>query len=218
MTNTSQGSLGRTYLAEYLGEPVAATILEYREESYNVAFLAGDRLATSLSAIAASELRALASLLPAHPRLARTHGSKVISPQGIHSLSGGGRGGDGAAGTGESDDRVFLVLVGELVEGGCLHDRVVASASEGGGVYGGNRGQEGKGFRPRQVLADVAEGLAFLHERGLAHGALSSKNVLLDAGGRAKVGLGRVYGLVHCCDAIAYIIFLCVNIELYSIV
>lgn len=154
-------------------------------------------MAMSLSAIAAFELRALASLLPAHPRLARTHGSEVMPPQGFHSLAGGGRGGDGAAGTGEGDDfsigngRVFLVLVGELVEGGCLRDRVAASASEGregGGVCGGERGEEGRGLRRRQILADVAEGLAFLHERGLVHGALSSENVLLDTRGRAKVG------------------------------
>lgn len=39
----------------------------------------------------------------------------------------------------------------------------------------------------RRVIADIAEGLAFLHERGVVHGALSSENVLLDAEGRAKV-------------------------------
>ncbi|CAN0432778.1 unnamed protein product, partial [Ectocarpus sp. 8 AP-2014] len=38
-----------------------------------------------------------------------------------------------------------------------------------------------------KVLADIAEGLACLHERGVSHGALSSENVLLDAEGRAKV-------------------------------
>lgn len=44
-----------------------------------------------------------------------------------------------------------------------------------------------RAYRRRRVLADVAEGLACLHERGIFHGALSSENVLLDAEGRAKV-------------------------------
>ena len=58
----TQGDLGVTYLAEFLGAPVAATMV--------LASLA------SLPAIAAAELRVLTSLLPAYPRLVRS----IIAP------------------------------------------------------------------------------------------------------------------------------------------
>lgn len=41
--------------------------------------------------------------------------------------------------------------------------------------------------RPKRVLADLLEGLAQLHSRGLSHGDVSPANVLVDEGGRASL-------------------------------
>ena len=193
--------MGATYLAEYLGAPVAAMVVTLEDYPGAGASSSADRnnaaSTISLPEIATSELRRLASLLPAHPRLARTHGSEA-SPVGIPGTgSVGGGSGAGAA----------LVLVGELVDGGSLRARLDARAAadaaspdvaggtgagdEGGAsIVGGERGRletGEKGLRWRRVVSDVAEGLAYLHERGVFHGALSSENVLLDDRGRAKV-------------------------------
>ena len=97
-----------------------------------------------------------------------------------------------------------VILVGEVVKGGSHRDRVAACVAETAafvsedteeGFHGidgaaAQGGQEEKGLWRRQVPIDVSEGLTFLHERGLFHGALSSDNVLLNARGRATLGVG----------------------------
>lgn len=171
--------------------------------------------------LAAAEIRDLSSHVPAHPRLARTHGSETITPGvSIHGLDGDGQEGEGVGKTNAS-----LVLVSDLVEGGTLRDRIAAESSvitaanmesavagldgpeagAGGPLTANGKGSSRGGddcvdeigarggaerfsLKRRRVLADVAEGLACLHERGVYHGALSADTVLLDADGRAKVG------------------------------
>jgi serine/threonine protein kinase len=57
------------------------------------------------------------------------------------------------------------------------------------------------GWRQRITLAlQVASGLQYLHEQGIAHGDIKSSNVLIAADG--KVGAGRFskhVGRVGCC-------------------
>ena len=74
-------------------------------------------------------------------------------------------------------------------DGGVM-DGANGTGAGGGGARETAKARQARGLllQRRRVLADVAEGLAFLHERGVWHGALSAKNVLLDAEGRAKVG------------------------------
>lgn len=237
----TQGVFGNAYAAEYLGMPVSATILAYTSASpVSTSTSAAVNTSTAPSAVTASavlratataELRTLAGLVRPHPRLARTHGNEMVSPHvPLREVnSGGGGGGEmDTTGDGESVDANFaavttaLVLVGELVDGGTLRDRVVAAGyaapcvgdegEDGGygdgdkppsgletpGDFDGGGGKEEDGgvvwrwrgagvLQRRRVLADIAEGLAYLHERGVCHGALSSDNVLVDAEGRAKV-------------------------------
>ncbi|CAM9536577.1 unnamed protein product, partial [Laminaria digitata] len=231
-----EGAFGETCAAEYLGIPVLATILARPSPSPHAA-AASDALgkppkaaaAAALRKTATSEMRTLASLVPRHPRLARTHGSETTPPRVVASSSpravnnGGKEGARSGAGEGGgviAAETPVLVLVGEVVDGGTLRDRVAANTAavaegRGEGVGGGGGGDgstrigaggdgaaedgaaEGGGgetssrllLRRRRVLADIAEGLAFLHERGVWHGALSAKNVLLDAEGRAKLFL-----------------------------
>lgn len=162
--------------------------------------------AARLRLAATEEIRVLAARLSPNARLARTHGTEVVSvlvPLNVKNaptislLGDGGHAGEkaGAAAATVGDDvgvaspptamarhcRPVLVVVGELVEGGSLRERVVRArqSSEATAVGGA--------LRRRQILADVAEGLSCLHGKGLEHGALSSENVLLDAVGRAKV-------------------------------
>lgn len=156
-----------------------------------------------LRATATEELRTLAARVPPHPRLARTHGTEMISASiplnivhaafdhkneaGRRAQDGNGKSMDDSAGSSPA-----LVVVGELVEGGSLRKRAaVAEKPEAatGTVFGMMIGLLGQRLRPRQIFADVAAGLACLHGKGVAHGALSSENVLLDAAGRAKVCL-----------------------------
>lgn len=195
-----QGTFGTTYAAEYLGMPVSATVLSINT-SDPMAAVWSAASAKLLRRSGTSELRVLASLVPPHRRLARTHGNESVSAQvplrvvNSSSGSGGGedRGGDGKEGP------AALVLVGEMVEGGSLRARVKAaeesalsgkSADEEAGE-GGPAAPEAAAAQPllwrRKVLADIAEGLAYLHDRGVAHGGLTTENVLLDAEGRAKV-------------------------------
>ncbi|CAM9415830.1 unnamed protein product [Ectocarpus fasciculatus] len=42
--------------------------------------------------------------------------------------------------------------------------------------------------RSRQIIGDICAGMAFLHGKNTVHGDLKSANVLLDGGGRAKIG------------------------------
>lgn len=223
-----QGTFGPTYAAEYLGIPVSATVLSINT-SDRMAAVWSTASAKLLRRSATSELRALSSLVPSHARLARTYGNESISTQGslriVHHKSG-----DGGGEPDEEDGPAALVLVGEMVEGGSLRDRIkecgaAAEAATGEetadvlevdgevGVEGklsakGGEGEEearadSSGELPaapllqrRKVLADIAEGLACLHERGVSHGALSSENVLLDAEGRAKVRRRRTRGFI----------------------
>ncbi|CAM9485723.1 unnamed protein product [Ectocarpus sp. 6 AP-2014] len=227
-----QGTFGPTYAAEYLGIPVSATVLSINT-SDRMAAVWSTASAKLLRRSATSELRALSSLVPLHARLARTYGNESISTQGslriVHHKSGGGGGGE----QGEEDGPAALVLVGEMVEGGSLRDRIkacVAAAAAAGeeradvleedgeagveenlSAKGGEGEEEARAassgeapaaqlLRRRKVLADIAEGLACLHERGVSHGALSSENVLLDAEGRAKLSL---FGLPDTRKAVA---------------
>ena len=43
----------------------------------------------------------------------------------------------------------------------------------------------------RSIIGDICAGMAFLHGKNTIHGDLKSANVLLDGGGRAKVGIGE---------------------------
>lgn len=212
-----QGTFGTTYAAEYLGMPVSATVLSI-STSDPMAAVWSTASARLLRRSATSELRSLASHVPPHPRLARTHGNESVSAQAPLRVVNG---------DGGKEEPVALVLVGEMVEGGSLRGRLksaggaAAAAAEegeeeaaGGGVAGEKAGVEAapsastskgagsseegapttpkasappQALRHRRVLADVAQGLAFLHERGVSHGALTADNVLLDAEGRAKV-------------------------------
>ncbi|CAM9572369.1 unnamed protein product [Ectocarpus sp. 12 AP-2014] len=228
-----QGTFGPTYAAEYLGIPVSATVLSINT-SDRMAAVWSTASAKLLRRSVTSELRALSSLVPSHARLARTYGNESISTQGslriVHHKSGGGGGEQG-----EEDGPAALVLVGEMVEGGSLRDRIKACGAaaaaageetadvlEADGEVGvgveesvsakGSEGEEearaassgeapvAQLLRRRKVLADIAEGLACLHERGVSHGALSSENVLLDAEGRAKLSL---FGLPETRKAVA---------------
>ncbi|CBJ27852.1 ATP binding / amino acid binding / protein kinase/ protein serine/threonine kinase/ protein-tyrosine [Ectocarpus siliculosus] len=42
--------------------------------------------------------------------------------------------------------------------------------------------------KSRQIIGDICAGMAFLHGKNTVHGDLKSANVLLDGGGRAKIG------------------------------
>lgn len=174
--------------------PVSATVLSIKT-SDPMAAVWSTASAKLLRRSATSELRLLASLVPPHRRLARTHGNEAVSPQVPLRVVHGGKSGSGGSGEGEGDGEgkedgpPALVLVGEMVEGGTLRARVKAVAAV---VSGGSDGDIGEGgaeqlLRRRKVLADIAEGLAYLHEHGVAHGGLTTENVLLDADGRAKV-------------------------------
>ncbi|CAM9302839.1 unnamed protein product, partial [Ectocarpus fasciculatus] len=234
-----EGTFGPTYAAEYLGIPVSATVLSINT-SDRMAAVWSTASAKLLRRSATSELRALSSLVPSHARLARTYGNESISTQGslriVHHKSGGAGGAGGEQG--KEDGPAALVLVGEMVEGGSLRDRIKAcggaaaaaaataageetvdvlevdgeagvedklSAKRGEGeeeasAAGGGGAPAAQLLRRRKVLADIAEGLACLHERGVFHGALSSENVLLDAEGRAKLSF---FGLPETRKAVA---------------
>ena len=190
--------------------PVSATVLPINT-SDPMAAVWSAASAKLLRRSATSELRLLASLVPPHRRLARTHGNEAVSPQvplrvvNGDGASGSGEGGGGGEGQEKEDGPAALVLVGEMVEGGTLRARVkvaaaaAAAVSEGSGAEIGEGAEEGEEaaslaeqqpvrlLHRRRVLADIAEGLAYLHERGVAHGGLTAENVLLDAEGRAKV-------------------------------
>ncbi|CAN0079868.1 unnamed protein product, partial [Ectocarpus sp. 8 AP-2014] len=232
-----QGTFGPTYAAEYLGIPVSAAVLSINT-SDRMAAVWSTASAKLLRRSATSELRALSSLVPSHARLARTYGNESISTQGslriVHHKSGGGDGEQGEQGEEDAEDGpAALVLVGEMVEGGSLRDRIkacgAAAAAAGeeradvleedgeAGVEenlpakGGEGEEEARAassgeapaaqlLRRRKVLADIAEGLACLHERGVSHGALSSENVVLDVEGRAKLSL---FGLPETRKAVA---------------
>lgn len=177
--------------------PVSATVLSINT-SDPMAAVWSAASAKLLRRTATSELRLLASLVPPHGRLARTHGNEAVVPQvPLRVVNGGGK---VEGGKGKDDGPAALVLVGELVEGGSLRGRVKAAAAAAAALSVGSDDEEDAGgegaaeaapaqplLRRRKVLADIAEGLAYLHERGVAHGGLTTENVLLDVGGRAKV-------------------------------
>jgi eukaryotic-like serine/threonine-protein kinase len=71
---------------------------------------------------------------------------------------------------GEADGEQYVVR--EYLPGGSLAERGASSLSE---------------REAHTAARDVAAALAYAHEQGVAHGALSEANVLLDAEGRAKV-------------------------------
>ncbi|CAM9717774.1 unnamed protein product, partial [Hapterophycus canaliculatus] len=225
-----KGTFGTTYAAEYLGMPVSATILPITT-SDPMAAVWSAASARLLRRSATSELRSLASLVPPHPRLARTYGNESVTTHApLRVVNNGATAAAGQEGRKE-EEPVALVLVGEMVDGGSLRGRIRADAAaaatavaEKGPREGGAAGDEAGGesaaakvlssvstserdgseedgvpspeapatpqsLRRRRVLADVAQGLAYLHERGVSHGALASENVLLDAEGRAKLWL-----------------------------
>ncbi|CAN0011266.1 unnamed protein product, partial [Scytosiphon promiscuus] len=207
-----KGTFGTTYAAEYLAMPVSATVLPITT-SDPMAVVWSTASARLLRRSATSELRSLASLVPPHPRLARTHGNESVSAQApLRVVNSGDDGGGGMQEGAGKEEPVALVLVGEMVEGGSLRGRMrtagaAASAREETSAEAvpsvaapAPDASSGEGVPPpeapvprlvrrRRVLADVAQGLAYLHERGVSHGALTSENVLLDAEGRAKLSL-----------------------------
>ncbi|CAI7797659.1 unnamed protein product [Closterium sp. NIES-54] len=75
------------------------------------------------------------------------------------------------------DTRRRMCIVTRLMEGGTLSDLVRRRHGE--------RLPLGDALR---IAHDVAEGMAFLHGRGVIHRDLKSANVLLDSAGRAVVG------------------------------
>ncbi|CAI5473770.1 unnamed protein product [Closterium sp. Yama58-4] len=75
------------------------------------------------------------------------------------------------------DTRRRMCIVTRLMEGGTLSDLVRRRHGE--------RLPLGDALR---IAHDVAEGMAFLHARGVIHRDLKSANVLLDSAGRAVVG------------------------------
>ncbi|GJP74701.1 hypothetical protein CLOP_g5248 [Closterium sp. NIES-67] len=75
------------------------------------------------------------------------------------------------------DTRRRMCIVTRLMEGGTLSDLVRRRH--------GDRLPLGDALR---IAHDVAEGMAFLHRRGMIHRDLKSANVLLDSAGRAVVG------------------------------
>lgn len=251
--------------------PVSATVLSIRTSDPKAAVWAAAS-ARLLRRSATSELRALASLVPPHRRLVRTHGNESVSAQvPLHVVNKSNRSStNGERGEEGEEGPPALVLVSEMVEGGSLRDRINAAAAaaasketvttagdlvlvmaedgstddvntetaaaasaaiasttaeepangeealpppvEGDGSKTGVAPEPAAGeeasarrqqlqqqgqllLRRRKVLADIAEGLACLHNRGVAHGALTTDNVLLDAEGRAKVrARSRMWG------------------------
>ncbi|CAN0067932.1 unnamed protein product, partial [Sphacelaria rigidula] len=168
-----QRVFGPIYAGEYLGKAVSVSVLDRP-----VGVSGGKSAAARLRATATEEIRALVGQLPRHPRLARTHGVEIVSTSVPANLR--------SAPLGATAAPPLLVLVGELVESGSLRARVAnAKAKAGQAAVSGSVGS----LRWRRILADVAEGLACLHGKGVEHGALSSENILVDAGGRAKVCL-----------------------------
>lgn len=83
--------------------------------------------AVALRGTATAELRELAAVLPAHARLARTHGHEMVAPSVALRLVNGAVGESGGAG--DEVPLAALVLVGELVDGGSLRERVVSAAA-----------------------------------------------------------------------------------------
>jgi len=73
---------------------------------------------------------------------------------------------------GEEGGRPFMVF--EYLPGGSLEDRLA----------GGTRLSEPEAKR---IAADIAQGLAHAHDRGVVHRDLKPANVLFDAEGRAKI-------------------------------
>lgn len=54
----------------------------------------------------------------------------------------------------------------------------------------------------RTVALDVAQGLAYLHARGIVHGRMKSSNVLMNKAGVAKIcDVALAEMLSHCKDA-----------------
>ncbi|CAN0499861.1 unnamed protein product, partial [Laminaria digitata] len=77
-----------------------------------------------------------------------------------------------------------LVLVMEFMPGGDLYEFIItATGSVLSGLCLPIPGQVA-----RRIIREVAEGMAFLHQKKTWHGDLKSLNVLLDAKDRAKVG------------------------------
>lgn len=159
------------------------------------------------------ELRDLASLLPAsHARLVRTHGVQMITATNPMRMLNGSEAAAAAAGDARRRaEPPALVLVSELVEGGTLRHRLAVEKAEqqrrrrrrqqqhqhqSSAVEGASgesdelEGTRRRRLERRRALADIAAGLSFLHGRGVAHGALSTENVVLGADGRAKVRKG----------------------------
>jgi serine/threonine protein kinase len=102
-----------------------------------------------------------------------------------------------------------IFLVSEFMPGGDLRDLLNGGVGEEGIGGGGAEGKANASSHARrkslawcrrvQIARDVAEGMAFLHERGLIHRDLKSLNILLEAGptGKAKIadfGLSKFTG------------------------
>ncbi len=114
-------------------------------------------------------------------------------------------------GAGQLQRSKEIFLVSEFMDGGDLRDLLNGGVDE---VCGGSASNlaEGKAgallhvrraplpWRRRvQIARDVAEGMAFLHERGMIHRDLKSLNILLESGprGKAKIadfGLSKFTG------------------------
>lgn len=109
--------------------------------------------------------------------LKRLRGPRIVTIYGA--VSGGGGGG------GIGSDSLGLAM--ELMPGGSLRQRLERSVSRGGDPARPLLPLDMKTVRG--IVRDVVSGVAFLHAEAFVHGGLSSTNVLLDAKGRAKVGV-----------------------------
>ncbi|CAM9716545.1 unnamed protein product [Ectocarpus sp. 13 AM-2016] len=106
----------------------------------------------------------------------------------------------GDASSSSLQNRGRLLLAMELLPGGSLRQRLRMSAAAAmhrtGAAAAAGEGSSESTTAPapmplddralRRIVGDVCSGMAHLADLGFVHGGLSSSNVLLDAGGRAK--------------------------------